>query len=155
MRGSTTMKKEAFRRCGNGSILPLHRGRCLLLIPIWVFLFLLPACLLHAKWNLVFTQPARHGFRAGFFFDEENGFIAGRMDDGVYKTTDGGQTWVVTPIPLTPAIGTKNYVTQILMTDALHGWLTCEPYYTSPASCLLYTSDAADDLLCVDLGGRR
>ena len=22
-------------------------------------------------------------------------------------------------------------------------------------NCLLYTSDAADDLLCVDLGGRR
>ena len=25
------------------------------------------------------------------------------------------------------------------------------PFY----NCLLYTSDAADDLLCVDLGGRR
>ena len=25
----------------------------------------------------------------------------------------------------------------------------------SPNACLLYTSDAADDLLCVDLGGRR
>src|SRR5450756_889265 len=24
-----------------------------------------------------------------------------------------------------------------------------------PQTCLLYTSDAADDLLCVDLGGRR
>ena len=24
-----------------------------------------------------------------------------------------------------------------------------------PLICLLYTSDAADDLLCVDLGGRR
>src|SRR5450756_419897 len=24
-----------------------------------------------------------------------------------------------------------------------------------PSHCLLYTSDAADDLLCVDLGGRR
>src|SRR5450756_982365 len=24
-----------------------------------------------------------------------------------------------------------------------------------PTPCLLYTSDAADDLLCVDLGGRR
>src|SRR5665213_3741785 len=24
-----------------------------------------------------------------------------------------------------------------------------------PSCCLLYTSDAADDLLCVDLGGRR
>src|SRR5680860_1647498 len=26
---------------------------------------------------------------------------------------------------------------------------------TLSISCLLYTSDAADDLLCVDLGGRR
>ena len=26
---------------------------------------------------------------------------------------------------------------------------------SSPYFCLLYTSDAADDLLCVDLGGRR
>src|SRR5680860_351288 len=26
---------------------------------------------------------------------------------------------------------------------------------TRPSACLLYTSDAADDLLCVDLGGRR
>ena len=25
----------------------------------------------------------------------------------------------------------------------------------NPFICLLYTSDAADDLLCVDLGGRR
>ena len=31
-------------------------------------------------------------------------------------------------------------------------------YYASSSldmGCLLYTSDAADDLLCVDLGGRR
>ena len=27
--------------------------------------------------------------------------------------------------------------------------------WEEPMSCLLYTSDAADDLLCVDLGGRR
>ena len=26
---------------------------------------------------------------------------------------------------------------------------------SSTGTCLLYTSDAADDLLCVDLGGRR
>ena len=26
---------------------------------------------------------------------------------------------------------------------------------TDGGTCLLYTSDAADDLLCVDLGGRR
>src|SRR5450756_1580184 len=28
-------------------------------------------------------------------------------------------------------------------------------YAGIPRTCLLYTSDAADDLLCVDLGGRR
>mgnify|MGYP002685400026 CR=1 FL=1 len=27
--------------------------------------------------------------------------------------------------------------------------------FAEPRSCLLYTSDAADDLPCVDLGGRR
>src|SRR5428012_25137 len=37
---------------------------------------------------------------------------------------------------------------------------TADPTWRSPTSprsagCLLYTSDAADDLLCVDLGGRR
>ena len=28
-------------------------------------------------------------------------------------------------------------------------------FHTADNTCLLYTSDAADDLLCVDLGGRR
>ena len=30
-----------------------------------------------------------------------------------------------------------------------------EPIEGNWKTCLLYTSDAADDLLCVDLGGRR
>eukprot|EP00657_Telonema_sp_P-1_P009675 TRINITY_DN3915_c0_g1_i2.p3 TRINITY_DN3915_c0_g1~~TRINITY_DN3915_c0_g1_i2.p3 ORF type:complete len:101 (+),score=23.04 TRINITY_DN3915_c0_g1_i2:502-804(+) len=30
-----------------------------------------------------------------------------------------------------------------------------DPPYSALIPCLLYTSDAADDLLCVDLGGRR
>jgi len=39
-------------------------------------------------------------------------------------------------------------------------WVSMEPYPTpnfieQDLICLLYTSDAADDLLCVDLGGRR
>ena len=32
---------------------------------------------------------------------------------------------------------------------------TLDRQFAVSASCLLYTSDAADDLLCVDLGGRR
>ena len=35
-------------------------------------------------------------------------------------------------------------------------WQMQEIFYESRCYiCLLYTSDAADDLLCVDLGGRR
>src|SRR5680860_921624 len=41
----------------------------------------------------------------------------------------------------------RAYVTGDLV---LHGVHPGNPY-----DCLLYTSDAADDLLCVDLGGRR
>src|SRR5680860_1874245 len=32
---------------------------------------------------------------------------------------------------------------------------SCVGRARNPETCLLYTSDAADDLLCVDLGGRR
>ena len=50
----------------------------------------------------------------------------------------------------------------ILMGDfAVMGALTTDAYGAArkwfgrlPGGCLLYTSDAADDLLCVDLGGR-
>ena len=35
-------------------------------------------------------------------------------------------------------------------------WNACDyTRYCLDSICLLYTSDAADDLLCVDLGGRR
>ena len=37
-------------------------------------------------------------------------------------------------------------------------WFCCPIFLLSGSllwACLLYTSDAADDLLCVDLGGRR
>ena len=43
---------------------------------------------------------------------------------------------------------------------AIGEWMAASPIYTKRMQallgfCLLYTSDAADDLLCVDLGGRR
>ena len=37
----------------------------------------------------------------------------------------------------------------------LYGALQAEVAHFVSCVCLLYTSDAADDLLCVDLGGRR
>ncbi len=81
-----------------------------------------------ASWQLIFSNPNNTDeFRACFFFNESTGFIAGHLQDGVYKTTNGGQTWAVTQIPLYPnGVQPNGIVTQILMTDALHGWLTCE-----------------------------
>src|SRR5680860_1469463 len=40
-------------------------------------------------------------------------------------------------------------------TDNTGDLISQEEFYALPETCLLYTSDAADDLLCVDLGGRR
>ena len=37
----------------------------------------------------------------------------------------------------------------------MNNYLTIETTTLRYDTCLLYTSDAADDLLCVDLGGRR
>src|SRR5450756_3253467 len=40
----------------------------------------------------------------------------------------------------------------LLDDDTIRGW---RKLFEQRGVCLLYTSDAADDLLCVDLGGRR
>src|SRR5450756_1063202 len=50
------------------------------------------------------------------------------------------------------------YLCGDLHPDVLEAWTfgrTFEWGYSKHPPCLLYTSDAADDLLCVDLGGRR
>ena len=39
--------------------------------------------------------------------------------------------------------------------EQIPGYLEAEGIPPTSTTCLLYTSDAADDLLCVDLGGRR
>ena len=53
--------------------------------------------------------------------------------------------------------GTWGHVKDIhLWTDRASGWWKQGVPRPAPGkACLLYTSDAADDLLCVDLGGRR
>src|SRR5450756_2841682 len=51
----------------------------------------------------------------------------------------------IRPITVTPRIVGRNTTARATLRPRSR-WLS---------SCLLYTSDAADDLLCVDLGGRR
>src|SRR5659263_548227 len=42
-----------------------------------------------------------------------------------------------------------------ILSEVLHTNIEPMTYSAYSRNCLLYTSDAADDLLCVDLGGRR
>lgn len=88
-----------------------------------------PVSYSQANWQKIFSQPNNSDcFRAAFFLNESVGFIAGYLEEGVYKTTDGGQTWVNTLFPNYPNGAHPTYIiTQILMTDQLNGWLTCEP----------------------------
>src|SRR5450756_3190556 len=56
------------------------------------------------------------------------------------------------PAEATNAIVMSPFVYTIKMEDNVSPFTAA---YVRNRSCLLYTSDAADDLLCVDLGGRR
>ena len=57
---------------------------------------------------------------------------------------------------------TEHYIEDVFRVDPIKatkgmpvGLAWFSPDCTHHSNCLLYTSDAADDLLCVDLGGRR
>ena len=51
--------------------------------------------------------------------------------------------------------GSRKEVVMITEKGYMNRYNADEISIMAPPSCLLYTSDAADDLLCVDLGGRR
>ena len=52
-------------------------------------------------------------------------------------------------------ISGTTYTLLRLRSETLDAQLEISATYAQVFDCLLYTSDAADDLLCVDLGGRR
>src|SRR5450756_274178 len=59
------------------------------------------------------------------------------------------------PVGIKDIMATKDMPTQ-MNSPAFKGWQSGQDAACVQAlRCLLYTSDAADDLLCVDLGGRR
>ena len=87
----------------------------------------------------------RKGLILFFFFQAEDGIrglVRSRGLGDVYKRQAGSYALTGSIVDLTVQ---RNYA------------LACSAgaYTLTGSSCLLYTSDAADDLLCVDLGGRR
>ena len=57
------------------------------------------------------------------------------------------------PTPTVNLVGTQ--VSQVLTAQPTSTTVPTTAPIEPTNTCLLYTSDAADDLLCVDLGGRR
>src|SRR5450756_28087 len=78
----------------------------------------------------------------------------GRLHAVFARGNDGSNCWNDTPAaaiaPRTAAAATSSRVDKSDMKTGGSSSSTA-----ANAACLLYTSDAADDLLCVDLGGRR
>jgi len=92
-----------------------------------------------STWNKVLSTV--RGAYCGFFFNEFVGFVGSDGFAGIFKTTDGGNTWVRTTVPS----GYHGRITQIFMKDALNGWATIEETVVPPkvgyVQCLFKTVD--------------
>jgi photosystem II stability/assembly factor-like uncharacterized protein len=108
------------------------KNRSLISTAIVGVLLLLPYVTVRATWTPIFRNPFGVGFTAGFFIDDKEGFIAGRGDQGVFKTTDGGATWtqiLLNPLPPGTNGSVNILVSQIYMLDRMHGWLTIDQQF--------------------------
>ena len=85
------------------------------------------------------------GLFSVFFFQAEDGIrdlVRSRGLGDVYKRQMSNRV----------SVCSARWLPSAAPTDLI---LVPAPVVTPMVTCLLYTSDAADDLLCVDLGGRR
>lgn len=85
----------------------------------------------NATWKNIFSNPQSGGYRfsSGFFLDEYTGFIAADGRQGVFKTVDGGLTWIqvpLTPVPVALLPKIPLPIQDIRMTSRTHGWLAVE-----------------------------
>src|SRR5450756_3238382 len=74
-------------------------------------------------------------------------------------SANGSPSSCLTPSEMRSFSTSTSSTTALTMSPFLKLSITCSPgsfqSRSDRCTCLLYTSDAADDLLCVDLGGRR
>ena len=75
---------------------------------------------------------------------------ADRVDSWLWDFGDGATSTEANPVHRYIAAGLYS-----VRLTAFYGAKSRDSYREDYIDCLLYTSDAADDLLCVDLGGRR
>src|SRR5436309_2529228 len=66
-----------------------------------------------ASWKKIYQNSSNFAFRAVSFVDEKFGVIGGAAQDGVFRTTDGGQVWTQIQLPSDPS----GIITEIKMLD--------------------------------------
>ena len=87
--------------------------------------------------------------------------LPGVQDDGTLQSPSGSVHVHAAVLPARSMVADGQPHTEKLHGAAAHVTvqillhLPAEPPVAQVGICLLYTSDAADDLLCVDIGGRR
>jgi len=87
-------------------------------------------------WQKITQFPAT--VNTSFFFNEQRGFIGIDGQFGIFRTSDGGQTWLSCSIPS----GFSGFITDIFMKDSLNGWATIDESMSMPtAHCLWSTTD--------------
>lgn len=79
-------------------------------------------------WKVLFTNPSRSPFHSAFFFDEHSGFIGSFAEEGIWRTNDGGVSWLMAPLTPAPTAkpGARIIITDIRMDSRTHGWATLE-----------------------------
>src|SRR5438067_13001799 len=94
------------------------------IIFLCLFQFLLRPAI--AGWKLI--AQFRDQVNSSFFFDEQRGFLGTDNIEGIYRTSDGGNTWTrcQTPPPFIDSNFVGGYISDIFMKDSLNGWAGIE-----------------------------
>jgi photosystem II stability/assembly factor-like uncharacterized protein len=100
---------------------------------LFALLLLLPVGQASGNWKLIATFPQFVG--SSFFFNDLQGFVTTDGDDGdttrgilgtspmIWRTYNGGATWFSSTVPAGYGLA---WMSDIFMTDSLHGWVTFE-----------------------------
>lgn len=125
-----------------------------------VVLMLLPLARATSQWSV--TGRFSSEVYSGYFFNEMVGFVGcdnetrlvinGTKNTPIYKTNDGGRTWIETSVPpLVPIVsGGRCNITDIFFSDTLNGWASVE----AGTRRLLKTTDGGLNWTVVNLPGQ-
>jgi photosystem II stability/assembly factor-like uncharacterized protein len=111
-----------------------------------LFAMLLCVSPLYAQWNTLAHDAVTNRSINDLFFMSNTGYAVGMRSDGftfgshgmVYKTTDGGQTWNMTTLPLTIGTDTVMSLKSVQFVTPSTGFVTAICYSTNGSAGIYY-----------------